>query len=90
MQLDRNILTAPLPLQPWPDVVPKITCPTLLLTAEVERGAIVSPQTARQIGANWPQVQVVHINGAGHNIRREQFDAFIETVTGFLQTHYRP
>lgn len=89
VQLDRNILTAPLPLQPWTEVTPKITCPTLLLTAEPELGAMVSRRTARQIAENWPRVQVVHIRDAGHNIRREHFDAFIETVTDFLQANYR-
>jgi hypothetical protein len=28
--------------------------------------------------------QVVHIAGAGHNIRREQFEQFVQTITGFL------
>lgn len=31
-----------------------------------------------------PLIRVAHIPGAGHNIRREQFDAFLAAVRGFL------
>jgi pimeloyl-ACP methyl ester carboxylesterase len=31
-----------------------------------------------------PQGRVVHIAGAGHNIRREQFEAYIAAVKAFL------
>jgi len=30
------------------------------------------------------QIQVAHIAGAGHNIRREQFARYMEVVEGFL------
>lgn len=88
-QLDRNIHTVPFRPSLWSELVPKIVCPTLLITADLEQGAIVTPQTARQIAQNWPLVQVAQINGAGHNIRREQFDAFMEAVTKFLRENYR-
>ena len=84
VQLDRNIFKSMFHPAPWSAVVPQITCPTLLITADPERGGLVTPQTAQQITQDWPLVQVVQINGAGHNIRREQFDAYIETVTKFL------
>jgi pimeloyl-ACP methyl ester carboxylesterase len=31
-----------------------------------------------------PQLQIAHIPGAGHNIRREQFTPYIEAVRTFL------
>lgn len=31
-----------------------------------------------------PQLQVVHIPGVGHDIRREQFTPYIEAITNFL------
>jgi hypothetical protein len=33
-----------------------------------------------------PQLQVTHISGAGHSIRREQFDRYITVVRSFLDT----
>jgi N-formylmaleamate deformylase len=68
----------------WRDTVPAIQCPFLLITAEVERGAIISPDVAAEVG-KMPQAQVVHISGAGHNIRREQYDHYMAVVTAFLQ-----
>jgi len=69
---------------PWPEIVPHITCPTLLITADPEAGAIVTPQVAQEVAGVNANIQVAHISGAGHNIRREQFDQYIQAVTEFL------
>ncbi len=55
-------------------------------TPEAERGAIVSPaeaEEARDILGD--RGQVVHIAGAGHSVRREQFQAFMDATTRFLK-----
>lgn len=71
--------------QAWQEIIPGITCPALLVTADVDAGAIVTAQIAREaVGLN-PNLQVSHIPGAGHNIHREQFALFMESVTAFLQ-----
>ena len=72
----------------WSEVVPKIACPTLLLIGDPEQHAIVSPETARKVTEMNPLVEVVQLEGAGHNIRRERFDGFVEAVTAFLARHY--
>jgi pimeloyl-ACP methyl ester carboxylesterase len=68
----------------WPATVRRITCPTLLITADPERGAIVTAEGAAALQALAPQAQVANIAGAGHNIRREQFAAYMEVVRKFL------
>ncbi|MGC8781775.1 MAG: alpha/beta fold hydrolase [Anaerolineae bacterium] len=68
----------------WPAVVRQIRCPALLITADPDRGAIVKPEDAAALQALVPQVKVVHIPGAGHNIRREQFARYMEVVEAFL------
>ncbi|HMN30818.1 MAG TPA: alpha/beta hydrolase [Caldilineaceae bacterium] len=73
---------------PWPAVAPQLTCPVLLLIGEPELGGIVTPQVAQQIGAANVRIQVVHIPGAGHNIRREQFEPYLAAVRRFLQATY--
>ena len=65
-------------------MVKKITCPVLLITADPARGAIVTTEGAAALQALVPQTQVVHLPGAGHSIRREQFDRYMETVRSFL------
>ena len=73
--------------KPWHEIVGQITRPTLLLTADPDK-AIVTPEIARQAAEMNDQIRWVRIEGAGHNIRREQFDAFVQAVTEFLSQHY--
>jgi N-formylmaleamate deformylase len=68
----------------WPAVLRRITCPALLITADLARGAILTEEGANALRALVPQLQIAHIPGAGHNIRREQFDRFMEVVRAFL------
>jgi N-formylmaleamate deformylase len=70
--------------EPWQDLVSRINCPILLVTADTELGALVTAETAEEAAGLWQQGQVVHIPGAGHNIRREQFEPFLTAVTAFL------
>jgi len=88
-QLSPNVLSAGSRKRThWSEVVPKIACPTLLLIGDPEQHAIVSPGTARKVTEMNPLVEVVQLEGAGHNIRRERFDGFVEAVTAFLVRHY--
>ena len=68
----------------WPELLPRITCPALLITADLDRGAMVSPERAAEMHRQLSQLQIAHIPGAGHNIRREQFDRFLEVIRSFL------
>lgn len=64
----------------WDVLLPQLTCDVLLLTADPALGAIVSDQQAAALGAYLPQLRRAHIAGAGHNIRREQFAAYLAAV----------
>jgi pimeloyl-ACP methyl ester carboxylesterase len=72
---------------PWRDVLARIVCPALLITADPEAGAIVTPAVAQEAAALLKQGQVVHIPGSGHNIHREQYEQTMLAVTAFLQAH---
>ncbi len=63
----------------------QITCPTLILTADADRGALYPPKAADALAAALPAGRHMHIPGAGHNIRREQPAAFSKAVDGFLK-----
>lgn len=83
-QLDKTIFQIASVRKPWRDLVSSLTAPTLLLTAEVEKGAIVTPAMAQEAASLSPQLQVAHIPNAGHNIRRENYPAFMQALQSFL------
>jgi pimeloyl-ACP methyl ester carboxylesterase len=69
---------------PW-EALAKVACPMLLVTADPARGAIISPEIAQKAAQVLPTLKVAQIPGAGHNIRRENFNAYMQAVNGFLQ-----
>jgi pimeloyl-ACP methyl ester carboxylesterase len=71
----------------WPATLRRITCPALLITADPELGGIVTDKTAQELKALVPQLEVVHIPQAGHSIRRDQFDRYMEVSQRFLAAH---
>lgn len=73
----------------WRDVVRKITCPILVVTADPELGAIVSSEVAHEAAKLNSGLQIAHIPGAGHNIRRERFEAYLAAVAAFLDENMR-
>lgn len=68
----------------WQELLPCITCPALLITADLDRGAMVTPVRAAEMQQQVPHLQIAHIPGAGHNVRREQFERFMDVVRPFL------
>lgn len=68
----------------WDQILRNITCPALLLIADPERGGGVTRERAAEMQELVPQLKVVHIPGAGHNIRREQFALYMAAVSAFL------
>ncbi len=73
------------PSTPWQEFVSKITAQTLIITGEPERGAIISPELAGSLGEMVPALQVARIDGAGHCVRYEQFEAYMEAARAFLR-----
>ena len=66
-----------------------VKVPMLLITSDPERGGIVTPEASAEAQQILPSLQVIRLEGAGHNIRREQFDPFLAAVQTFLAAHAR-
>lgn len=90
-QFDLALLDAPRAGSslPWREVAAAIRCPLLLLTADTDLGAIVTPEAGAE-AARLARGQVEHIAGAGHNIRREQYPAYRAAFLEFLHRVYPP
>ena len=68
-----------------PNLFKKITCPTLFISAESIRGAASSEKDIAQIKILIPHMQATHIAGSGHNICREQFVRYLESIRIFTR-----
>ncbi len=90
-ELSLNLLRAPFAREgePWPEIWQRITCPVLLIVPELALGGMTTPEAAALAASLWREGQVVHIPGAGHNVRREQFGPFMEAVRSFLARYGR-
>ena len=62
----------------------EVTAPVLLFTGDQEKMAIVTPDTAQAIVRVNDRVEVIHLEGASHSIRRTRFDGYLPTLQGFL------
>lgn len=78
-------LTAVPPLFEQPDIIAKIDCPILLLTAKPMPGMDVSAGLSA-FTENWIHGQHVSFD-CGHAIHFEQFERFIEVVSQFIERH---
>lgn len=88
LQLNPDRFNAPLLARvSWQEIAQKITCPTLIVTADPAQGAIVTPEVAREALEILPRGQTVCIDDAGHCIRYEEFPPYIEAVRAFLKEH---
>lgn len=92
-QLDPTFLTTDNGGWPqWPEVARAISCPVLLITADPDKGGLVTPALAQQAVQMNPRFRVVHIPGVGHHIRFGNHGAYMQAFIAFLEevTSYEP
>ena len=77
--------TLPGPMN-WLDKLKQVHCPIMLITADQARGAILGEVEVQGLRKYLPDLQWVYLPGAGHNIRREQFEKYMEAVDEFLSS----
>ncbi|HQN51918.1 MAG TPA: alpha/beta hydrolase [Phenylobacterium sp.] len=70
--------------RPWQAALAAVTVPTLLVCGTVADGSLVKDDIAAEASALNPRLEVVRIEGAGHNTRRENFPAYLDAVSNFL------
>lgn len=79
----------------WEGTAQRIVCPALLVIADTQwnneagQEGIVTEEIAQKAVHLMRQGRYVHVPNAGHNIRRENFEAYIEAVTAFLAECHR-
>ena len=69
----------------WRKTAKQITIPTLIVTGDVERGAIVSPAIGMEAVQVLEKCEFGHISAAGHCVRYEQYLPYLRMVNLFLK-----
>lgn len=70
------------------EAIRKIQVPILLFIGDREKMSIVSVDTAQKAASLNDKVQVVHLEGASHDIRRTRFDGYLPALREFLAEGY--
>lgn len=71
------------------EVFRRITVPILLFIGDREKMSIVSQETAQKVVQVNNKIQLVHLQGASHDIRRTRFDGYMPALKIFLEEIYR-
>ena len=86
----KSMAEEPEALVPSPfEAVEKVKVPTLLLMGDREKGSIVSEEVAKKMKTLLPGLQVTHLAGANHDIRRSKFEEYMTALRNFLAETYR-
>ena len=67
------------------ELIRKIDLPILFFIGDKKKMSIVSKETAQEAARVNKRVQVVHLEGASHDIRRTRFDGYMPALTEFLK-----
>lgn len=76
-----TVQNAPSTLPPVGELFSKITAPTLILKADAQGDL---RKQNEEVASRLPKGKIVHIEGAGHNVRRENKTQTIEVMKAFL------
>jgi pimeloyl-ACP methyl ester carboxylesterase len=88
LRFDLNFYDLRPPFRPnYAGLLPKITCPALLLYGDANLGGIITPNLAQEAEKIMPRAQTAHIKNAGHCIRYERFKPYLEAVMAFLHPY---
>ena len=83
IQVSPNVMSMSNTMSTIPDDFPKITCPVLILKADDIEETKVKNETA---AATLIDGKIIHVKGAGHNVRRDNWSDTIRHLDEFLES----
>jgi pimeloyl-ACP methyl ester carboxylesterase len=66
------------------EVAKKVEVPALLLMGDRDQGAMVSTKAAEMLAEAMPGLQIAHLQGANHDVRRKRFEGYMTALRTFL------
>ena len=73
----------------FPKLLKRITCPVIFISAEEKLGAASSKEDIGMLEESLPHMRHKPVAGAGHNIRRDQFERYMQIVEQALAEFFR-
>ncbi len=86
----KSMATLGIDLSAHIEVFGRIAVPVLLFIGDTEKMSIMSRAAAQEAVRVNNKLQVVHLEGASHDIRRTRFDGYVPALKKFLEESYRP
>ena len=68
----------------FPTLLKRIICPVIFISADQKLGAASNPEDISKLKEVLPNLRVSHVDGAGHNIRRDRFERYMEIIEQVL------
>ena len=68
----------------WRDIVRQIVCPILLIVGDKDMGSVNTSEDVEAMASVWRVGQAVTIDGAGHVVHYDRFEAYLTAVKTFL------
>jgi pimeloyl-ACP methyl ester carboxylesterase len=78
-----TVANTPAGRTPLREIFPQITAPTLILKADAQGDL---RKQNEEVAGRLPKGKIVHITGAGHNVRRENKAQTLEVLRAFLKS----
>jgi pimeloyl-ACP methyl ester carboxylesterase len=82
-QVSLHVFEIGMSMQSILDDFPNIKCPTLILKADADDDTKLKNEGSAKL---IPNCKIIHVPGAGHNIRRDDFAATLRYIQDFLAT----
>ena len=70
------------------EAIGKIQSPILLFNGDKEKMSLMSEEAAQKAAEANESLEVVHLEGASHDIRRTRFDRYMPALKSFVDIIY--
>lgn len=71
----------------WRQYAHLIKCPVLLIGGNPRLGGVITAEVVEELKKVWKKPEILQMENAGHSVRREQFEPYLDAVKKFLRKH---
>jgi len=72
----------------WKDDLERAQCPMMLITADNDKGAIITKETSKWIHESHPDIEILYVPNVGHSAHREDYPLVYNGISEFLAKQF--